>query len=135
MNTYELNTDLLIGIEPIDRHHRELFSSLYDIHLGLTEKADEGELARAFHMVVVDLEECFTSVEELWNDIDYPEAAEHAAAHETLSVDLLKIDWDFVNGKAKLSDEVLKQVVQRLGRHIVEWDKPLAARYIKQADS
>lgn len=132
MSTYELSSDLQIGIDIVDRHHRELFSSLYDIHLRLVEKQDEAELVQAFHMVVVDLEECFASVEELWGDIDYPEADEHAAAHEALSVDLLKTDWDFVNGKAKLTDETLKQVVLRLGRHIVEWDKPLAERYLNQ---
>jgi len=132
MDTYELSPELRIGIDIVDRHHRELFSSLYDLHLRVVEKQDEAELAQAFHMVVVDLEECFASVEELWSDLDYPEAAGHAAAHEALSVDLLKIDWDFVNGKATLSDDALKQVVLRLGRHIVEWDKPLAARYLNQ---
>lgn len=131
MEAYELSPDLQIGIDIVDRHHRELFSSLYAIHLRLVERQDDAELAQAFHMVVVDLEECFAGVEELWSDIDYPEASEHAAAHEALSVDLLKIDWDFVNGKAKLTDDALKQVVQRLGRHIVEWDKPLAERYLK----
>lgn len=129
MEPHDLSNDLLVGIEPIDRLHSRLFSRIHAIRLSLSEGETESGLAQAFHGFVLDLEEWFNSEEAFWDDVEYPQAGEHAASHEKLTVEILKIDWDFLNEKAKISDAALANVLRILGAHIWEWDKPFAELY------
>jgi hemerythrin-like metal-binding protein len=129
MDIQELNPELLIGIDPIDKDHRRIFSSVYAIHLAILDRNDNETLSRSFHELVVDLDEWFETEEALWEDVDYPEAAEHSARHQELSVELLKMDWDFMNGKVTVTDSALQSVMRMLAEHIVRCDKPFAGYY------
>ena len=129
MDIQELNPELVIGIDSIDKDHRRIFSSVYAIHLAILDRNDNESLSRSFHELVIDLDEWFETEEALWTGVDHPEAAEHSERHQELTVELLKLDWGFMNGKAAVTDSALQNVMKMLAEHILQWDKPFAGYY------
>lgn len=124
-----LNPRLIVDVEALDKEHSRLFASLYSIHSAIIDRADYATLTRMFHKLVVDIEEAFGTEENMFGETNYPNASEHTADHEELTVEILKRDWDFMNRKALVDDSTLQLVKQKLASHILTSDKSFGLFY------
>ena len=84
----DLEKNLLVGHEPIDREHRGLADRINEIFLMLESRADRDRLDAAFQELFAVMAGHFSNEERMMTDRQYPDMPIHAFRHNRLLLEL-----------------------------------------------
>lgn len=107
--------EYLIGVEQVDRQHRELFSRFHRLIDALTGGTARHELLETIAFLESYAENHFRDEEDLQRECHYPDAGFHRMAHETFRRQLDGI-------RVSLAEQgVTNLLVIETGRTLFQW--------------
>jgi methyl-accepting chemotaxis protein len=125
---------LAVGHDAIDQQHQELFRRLGQL-LGALESGNVSEITRLFEFLGAYVVDHFGMEARVMEEIRYPEAKMHLAAHARFVRDYQDLAREFVvsGGGAAFGAKVKNWVADWLVAHIAQVDTRLAAYVAKRA--
>lgn len=121
--------DMAVGVEAIDTDHRTIISLVNKIHSAFANGAKAEQLNPLFHTLVTEIEEMFEREEALFDELNYPGAAEHDDRHQTLAVQLLEFDWEFTSEKEQIGFAHLEHAAALIVDHFKSADRAFGEFY------
>lgn len=137
----EWSSELNIGIDRIDKQHKELFKRanslvrfLEDHNKNeiLSQKKLKGEIEDLFYFLTDYCITHFNDEEALQEEILYPNYKRHKKEHDDFVKRINKLKYSFfdeITEKSFLIEEIKEEIFLWLGRHISKEDKKIA-KYI-----
>ncbi|MBI5847310.1 MAG: hemerythrin family protein [Nitrospirae bacterium] len=119
----EWQTDMTVGIEEFDTHHKRIIALINKLHASL--KAGEGRevtgevLTELVNYTVYH----FFAEEAFMEKYNYPEYAQHRTEHLNLTSKTLDLLEDLNKNNKNVGPEVLEFLVNWLKNHIMVTDK------------
>jgi len=125
----EWNDSYAVGIEAIDREHRELFKHISKLIDALHQSKGTEEVAATLRFLALYADSHFAMEESLMAAHRYPGAADHAKehAHFRATFSVLAARLQSEGPSAALAMEVNNKICNWLVRHVLGTDQPLAA--------
>jgi hemerythrin len=126
----EWSDEFSIGVEEIDREHKQLFALLNALH----DTVDAGCAHEKIKMALDDLRRYgtyhFSHEEELFLSTDYPNAERHRGQHRALAITVNEICEDFeLGGSAALPRQVLDFLKNWLLDHFMGPDRTFGRHF------
>jgi hemerythrin len=123
---FRWTADLAVGVEAIDRQHRELFERVNALLLAVGGRAEQ-EVARAIRFLEQYTEEHFADEEALMASVACPESGEHRAQHRTFRSKLEVLAQEFSRSgfTAELRQRLERDVCEWLWLHVRKTDRAL----------
>lgn len=113
--TYDVN------IDEVNDQHQEIFRLVNALHDSLSE--DRAVIADKLNALVVYVVEHFATEEKLMQENEFPNYAEHKAAHDDLVSKVADIQGKFNAGEVEITEEITAFVRDWLYQHIPNTDK------------
>lgn len=82
--TIQWNDEMNVGIPEIDVEHKPIILLINELNRAITEGMNPAEIKRWLQHIVDDTEMHFSQEEKLFQEWQYPDAAEHARIHSQL---------------------------------------------------
>ena len=116
--------EFMIGIEAIDRQHRQIFEHL----LAIENSIEKGDPWNVMSYLITQLGDClklhFAVEEALLEIIDYPESRDHCAAHARLCTAIVKLESSI--RKSNSATDLVTFFEQWFIRHVLGDDRRYA---------
>lgn len=121
------NDSYLIGVEKIDKQHKELFNKVDVLFEACSQARGKEEVAGLLKFLEQYVVEHFRTEEEIQLKYDYPEYVSHKAMHEAFIKEFLELKKEFeANGTSGLFViQVNKKVINWLTQHVAKVDRSL----------
>ncbi len=122
---FRWGTHYVLGVEEIDRQHRQLGLLLNQLNDAFLAGAPRDALVDRLHALIVAVGEHFATEESLMTRLEYPETDSHKAQHEILIRQALEFRRSFEDGEAELTDSMMSYLKDWLRDHMLGADKRL----------
>ena len=117
------NSELEVGIGLIDDQHRWLIDRTNELHAHMQgDEPDHEEIARLLDGLMDYTTNHFIAEEELFQRLDYPEAAPHKAEHDRFTAQIMDLLHRHEAGNVS-GAETLELLMHWLLHHIVKVDR------------
>jgi hemerythrin len=126
MSMFEWKPEYSLGHGAIDGQHQRLFALASDLHTAMTQGKGKGALSETLENLLAYTKTHFASEERLMQTHQYPEYAEHKAAHDALTKRVLDFQREFEDGRVGMTVELLQFLKDWLRTHIGETDRKVA---------
>jgi hemerythrin-like metal-binding protein len=126
------NDTLLIGVETIDRQHRQLVDILNRLHDALQHGVQPRDITRALSDVKGYTQYHFSAEERLMQESAYPELEAHIQLHRAFQTKLAQLEADATGGKVMVNIRLLLLLKDWLAHHILEPDKDFGVFYARR---
>lgn len=126
MGMFEWKPEYCLGHEHIDKEHQRLFKLANDMHAAMTLGKGKEALSQTFASLVDYTKTHFAHEEQVMLANNYPEYAEHKAAHYALTGRVLELQAAFDAGRMGITIELLQFLKEWLRTHIGETDRKVA---------
>lgn len=123
---FEWKSQYSVGIASIDGQHQNLFRLAEELYKAMNAGQGKAALSRILDRLVQYTTVHFAHEERLMGLHRYPEIADHAAEHRSLTKQVLAFQADFEKGKALMTIQVLQFLKDWLQHHIAESDQKYA---------
>jgi hemerythrin-like metal-binding protein len=130
---FRWGTHYVLGVEEIDRQHRQLGVLLNQLNDAYRAQAPRDALVDRLNALIVAVGEHFATEESLMARREYPETESHKAQHEFLVRQVLEFRRGFQEGEAELTDSMMSYLKDWLRDHILGADKRLGEYLAKRA--
>ncbi len=126
--------DYLIGIDKIDRQHKEFFAKAHRFYENCLAREGERDVQETLDFLRNYAIEHFLAEEALMLEYEYPGIPEHQNLHAEFLAKYLKLSDEFSNlgSNQALADNITDMVQNWLIDHIAEADRDYA-RYVKKS--
>ena len=114
-----------IGVEEIDRQHRQLVAMVDRVQKSLQDQTTNQELGKALRFLVDYTREHFRSEEELMRRVGYPEYEAHKKIHAKLIQEVTDVLLGLKRGKQLNPLELIDFLVDWVIHHVVHDDKKI----------
>ena len=115
---WKLDKSMIVGIEQLDKQHQIMVDMLNRMSIAIIEQSTE----EVIEGLLTDLQQytCFhfSSEEEQFRCYAYPDALQHAAAHQTLIEKIDDINTRYQRGEIDLSTELMDLLTDWVFGHI-----------------
>lgn len=125
MSYIDWQEKFVLGVEPLDQHHRNLVDLINDYHMAVESGLDEELLVRIFTRLRDYAEYHFSVEEALMAQNDFPATASHLAQHKAFTENIGQLESSFVRDH-RVSQQVLSYLRNWLVQHILVIDRELA---------
>lgn len=126
MSMFEWTTEYSLGHQEIDAQHQKLFALASELHTAMTQGKGKDALSKTLQNLVAYTKTHFANEERLMRANDYPEYAEHKAAHDALTAQVVEFQRDFESGRVGMTVQLLQFLKDWLRHHIGETDRHIA---------
>ena len=114
-----------IGVEEIDRQHRELVAMVDRLQKSLHDGTTNQELGKALHFLVAYTREHFKSEEDLMQRVGYPDCEAHKKIHQKLISEVTDVLIGLKKGKSVNHLELIDFLIDWVIHHVVHDDKKI----------
>jgi len=130
MALLDWNPKMELGVEEMDRQHRQLVKILNELHTAMLAGGKHHDLARVMGELVQYTKYHFATEERLMGEMQYPGRLEHAREHRTLTAQAEEYAAEVLKGRATVSLRILQFLKEWLNGHILGSDRQFAD-YVK----
>lgn len=123
MPLFEWNSDLSVGIEEFDSHHKRLIKLINDLNDAVTVGNDAAVTEEVLAELTNYTMYHFFAEEQAMQRYGYPGYQQHRKEHVALIEKTLDFVQDWHQGRSGLGGEVLEFLKEWLRHHILETDK------------
>ena len=127
MSLIEWQESFNLGIESVDRDHRELIGLINRLYASIQEKASTDEVLAALSEIFARLAEHFDEEESVMRAARYPAYREHKEDHETLLDELDELMDEIQFDKVYDENRLTKDLLRFFGEHFRVHDARLHA--------
>lgn len=119
--------DLAVGIDKIDKQHKDLFNSIHKLMIAISEGTDESEIGATIKHLKEYIYSHFTAEEEYMKRHQYPHIENHKAEHRKFTEEFSGIKSQFeMDGATKyLSLQMEGWLFGWLKEHVAGADREL----------
>jgi hemerythrin len=121
------NDKYSVGIDSIDKQHKQLILLLNTLYDAMKEGKGKDKLEEILNELVVYTDYHFKYEEELFNKYSYPDKAHHEKIHNELRKKVMEFQGKFKSGQMNMSIDLLNFLKEWVNNHIVEEDKKYEA--------
>lgn len=115
-----------VGVEPMDRQHRQWVKILNELHQAMLGGSQPRDLMRVMEELILYTKYHFSTEERLMAEAGYPGAARHKQKHQALTAKVEEYAGEVLKGRAAVSLSILQFLKDWLNRHILGTDKEFA---------
>lgn len=126
MALIEWTPALELGVEQMDRQHRQLVKILNELHQAMLGGSQPRDLMRVMKELILYTKYHFTTEERLMAETGYPGLPRHKQKHEALTAKAEEYTAEVLRGRATVSLSILQFLKDWLNRHILGTDKEFA---------
>ncbi len=126
MALIEWNPALQLGVEEMDRQHRQLVKILSELHNSMLSGGHQRDLMRVMEELIQYTKYHFATEERLMAEAGYPGLASHRLKHQALTAKVEGYANEVIKGRATVSLRILQFLKDWLGKHILGTDKEFA---------
>jgi hemerythrin len=112
-----------VNIGIIDRHHRQLFELISQLHDAMRLQKDRTVLVSILHELINRTQAHFTSEEVLMETFGFPARLRHKIEHDWLIATILEFQKRYVGGQVELTVELMDFLNVWLANHILGMDQ------------
>ncbi len=127
MGLLEWRKEYILGIEAIDAEHERLFKEISALSRTLLNGEKERKLncipSEMADALLKKIKEHYQNEEAWMQENDFPDYEEHRREHERSLTELTAVLQ--VQAESRLCGVVLAQAVEKMDRHVLEFDKKL----------
>ncbi len=116
------NDSLVIGIEELDEHHKQLVSLLNSVYSNFTLGADKSGLSSIITELIRYTKYHFSAEEKWMKDHQYPGIEKHIEEHSRFYERVSRFQNDFAAGNALLTLDLFQFLQNWLTVHILNTD-------------
>jgi hemerythrin len=129
MKKTQWNDSLSIGIEQIDKQHKEWMEYFNNASAAIEAKQSQTQISKTLGFLMDYTETHFSTEEKYMTELSYTGLQEHKARHDELrsALNNLVKDFEEEGATSKLADAIDSFLGNYLVRHIQEIDKKFAA--------
>ena len=125
------NESLVIGIEELDQHHKQLISLLNTVYSNFTLGADRSGLSNIISELIRYTHYHFSAEEKWMLDNNYPDSDKHLEEHMRFYERVVRFQSDFEIGNALLTLDLFQFLQNWLTVHILNTDAAMG-RFAKE---
>jgi hemerythrin len=126
MSMFAWKNEYSIGYSEIDAQHKSLFALANDLHSAMTLGKGEAAMSETLGNVIEYIKIHFASEERLMRTNQYPEYADHKAAHDALTAQVVALEKDFEDGRGGITVGLLQFLKDWHHHHIGGTDRKIA---------
>lgn len=126
MALIEWTPALEVGLEQMDRQHRQLVKILNELHQAMLAGSHPRDVMRVMEELILYTKYHFNTEERLMAEAGYPGAARHRQKHQALTAKVEEFASEVLKGRATVSLSVLQFLKDWLNKHILGTDKEFA---------
>jgi hemerythrin len=126
MSMFAWKNEYSIGHSTIDAQHQRLFALANDLHSAMTLSKGKAAMSETLGNLIEYTKIHFASEERLMRTNQYPEYAEHKAAHDALTAQVCALEKDFEDGHGGLTVGLMQFLKDWLQHHIGGTDRKIA---------
>ncbi len=126
MALIEWNPTLELGVEQMDRQHRQLVKILNELHQAMRAGSQPRELMRVMEELILYTKYHFATEERLMAEASYPALPSHKQKHLALTAKVEEYAAEVLKGRATVSLTILQFLKDWLNRHILGTDREFA---------
>lgn len=115
-----------LGVEEMDRQHRQLVTILNGLHQAMLAGGQPRALMRVMEELIVYTKYHFTTEERLMAEAMYPGEQTHRQKHLALTAKVEQYAEEVLKGRATVSLSILQFLKDWLNKHILGTDKEFA---------
>lgn len=119
--------DYSVGIAEVDTQHRKLVGLVNDLHDAMSVGKGRSVLSSVLTELVEYTAYHFKTEEDLFEQFDYPDRAEHKRLHDELTAKAVKLKESYDQGNQMITIEVMVFLSDWLRVHILQEDKQYSA--------
>ena len=123
---FEWRNEYSVQIGSVDSQHRMLFGLAQELYTAMMAGRSRASVAHILGRLVQYTEMHFAHEERLLEQHAYPGLPAHRAQHRALTLQVLKFQADFTQGKVNMSVHLLQFLRDWLDRHIRGSDQQYA---------
>jgi hemerythrin len=112
-----------VGIAEIDQQHKKLIELINQLNEAMTKGQGKTIAGKILGDLINYCASHFAMEEKLFDQYDYPEAAEHKTKHQKMTEKVLSLQKDFNQGKITITFDVMEFLQSWLDKHILGTDK------------
>lgn len=117
---------LELGVEQMDRQHKQLVKILNELHQAMLAGSQRKDLIRVMEELILYTKYHFTTEERLMAEAGYPSLALHKQKHQALTAKVEEYASDVLKGRTTISLSILQFLKDWLNRHILGTDREFA---------
>lgn len=126
MSLIEWNSEFELGNEQIDEQHQKLVAIINDLHAAMAARLGQEKLGMILTKLADYTSFHFRTEEELFDQIDYPDAQGHCRAHKEFVDQINDYQMAFDAGQLMLSMKIMGFLKDWLVAHIQGIDRQFA---------
>lgn len=126
MALIEWTSALELGVDQMDRQHRQLVRILNELHQAMLGGSQPRDLMRVMEELIQYTKYHFATEERLMAEANYAGLALHRQKHQALTARVEEYASEVLRGRATVSLSILQFLKDWLNRHILGTDKEFA---------
>ncbi len=126
MALIEWTPALEVGLEEMDRQHRQLVKILNELHQAMQAGGRQRDLVRVMDELIQYTKFHFSTEERLMAEAAYPGLPRHKQTHQALTAKVEEYAAGVLKGRATISLSILQFLKEWLNRHILGTDREFA---------
>lgn len=126
MALIEWTPALEVGLEEMDRQHRQLVKILNELHQAMQAGGRQRDLMRVMDELIQYTKYHFSTEERLMVEAAYPGLPRHKQTHQALTAKVEEYAAGVLKGRATISLSILQFLKEWLNRHILGTDREFA---------
>lgn len=131
MTLIEWNARFELGVESVDREHRELIELINTLHRAMCAGSAHDEVVTGLGRIYAQVAAHFALEEKLMRDANYPGFDEHKLDHDTLLEEIVEIR-DMVAADGHYSQQELSRSLDRwFSDHVRTFDAKLHGNLLR----
>ncbi len=111
-----------VGVKQFDDEHKRIFELVQELGKSIVDGTSQEKLGKVLVGIVEYADMHFASEERLMKKHGYPELDEHIVEHEKFAGQITDFQEQWANGRAILTAEVLKTLIDWLHDHMLNTD-------------
>jgi hemerythrin-like metal-binding protein len=131
MTLIKWHSGLNVNIGLIDEQHKLLVKRLNDLHDAMIAGKDRAILGNLLNQLGVYASMHFAREEDYMERFGYPDIERHRKEHNDFERTIHSFEKDFLDGRKKLSLNIIAYLVKWLANHILNSDKKIGPYLLK----
>lgn len=123
MAFFELNKDLLMGIQQVDKEHQGLVDLINELYEAMSRGQGKEKIGKTITGLINYIEIHFKNEEKLLHDYGYSEYRAHLLQHYLLTKEVKEIQEKWNSGQPLVIPQVSEFLKDWLTKHIMISDK------------
>ncbi len=122
----EWKPEYSVGVARIDAQHRKLFDYINELEQAMRKGQGREVLGKVLRNLLAYTREHFATEEELMRRTDFPELAQHKAAHDAFVEKALTFERRHTAGELGLTVELVSSLADWVRNHVLGMDQRYA---------